>query len=39
VARNCGVPRQIKRSGSFWPLLALTFNMLGVINVATYLHR
>jgi hypothetical protein len=39
MARNFGVPQQIKHRGSVWPLLALTFIMLGVIDVATHLHR
>jgi hypothetical protein len=39
MPRNFGVPRQSKHRGSLWPLLALTFIMLGVIDVATHLHR
>jgi hypothetical protein len=41
MARNFGVPQRI-RSGyrpSLWPLLAVTFVMVGMIDVATHLRH
>jgi hypothetical protein len=41
MARNFGVPQRI-RSGyrpSLWPLLAVTFVMAGMIDVATHLRH
>jgi hypothetical protein len=41
MARNFGVPQHISRSyrPSLWPLLAVTFIMVGMIDVATHLRH
>jgi hypothetical protein len=41
MSRNFGVPRQTCGGyrGSMWPLVALTLIMIGLIDVATHLHR
>lgn len=40
MARNFGVPRNLNSfRGSLWPLLAVTFIIVGIIEVATHLGR
>jgi hypothetical protein len=41
MARNFGVPQRISRSyrPSLWPLLGVTFIMVGMIDVATHLRH
>jgi hypothetical protein len=41
MARNFGVPQQISSSyrPRWWLLLAVTFIMVGIIEVATHLHH
>jgi hypothetical protein len=41
MARNFGLPQQVNRDhrGSIWPLLAIVFMLIGVINVAAHLHH
>lgn len=41
MARNFGVPQQISNSyrPSWWPLPAVTFIIIGIIEVATHLRH